>query len=282
MALRDVQVFLAEYVRDRGVRERCREEGGLDAVLGPRALTAEERQLITTIDLDDLSKVAETVLRERFDRLSSVFALLFEHLAPHTDVSALYRRFDDEHRHGWWQRRREIRRFEAYVSDFIIREQLPPYLLDLVRLCAYITTVAESPKAAAPDHADLPGAEAVRANYGVRLRRPYAVLSMRYDVLPLLDESDTVQLVTTPTPRRVLVQRSWQEHKRCQVFDLGAEPLVEAIGEELLTVGELAGRLPQFGHAELYEEVAALHRDGIVHLVVPPELAGDLALRGAG
>lgn len=279
MPLRDVQVFLSEYIRDSEVRRRCT-TGELDAVLATRPLTDEERQLIRTIELDDLTKVAQTVLRERFDRLSSVYALLFDHLAAHLDVSALHRRFDDEHRVGWWQRRKEIRRFEAFICDVIVAERLPPYLIDLCRLCSYITVIAESPKVAGPPHADLPQATHVRANYSVTLRRPHATLSLRYDVLQLLDEPGSARQVNTPTPRKVLVQRSWHEHKRCQVFDLGEEPLIKAIGDEVVTVLELAGRLPEFDHATLFAELDALHRDGIVHLVVPPELAGDLALRG--
>ncbi|MEU1800980.1 hypothetical protein [Streptomyces sp. NPDC019937] len=279
MSLREVQTFLAEYVRDSDVRRRC-DGGELTSVLDGRELTEEERGLIEQIELADLTKVAETVRRERFDRLSSVFALLFDHLAPHCDVPALYRRFDDEHRHGWWQRRAEIRRFEAFVVAFIVDHRLPPYLVDLCRLCSAITTVAESPKEEAPAHADPPGAVTVRGNYRAVLRRPYEVLSFRYNVLPLLDDPDTVTQVTTPGARKVLVQRIWDTHKRCQVFDLAEEPLIGSISEAPASVLELAGRLPAYTYETLFSEVAELHREGIVHLVVPPELAGELTRPG--
>lgn len=276
MSLREVQVFLARYVRDQEFRHRYREDGPalLDAELD---LTEEERRLIGQIKLDHLDVVAEHVLAERMGRTNGVFGLLMEHLARFVDLDECYAEFDRRNGRGWWQRRAETRRFEAYVLDLVVANQLPEYLVDLCRFCAEVTTVAESPKVPSPTPPDLPPPTTVRANDLVTLHGPFTVLRLRHDVVRLMDDPEGYGAAPFPVLTDVLIQRDWRQHKRSRIFRLRDEPVLAALTDRPATVLELGGRIPELPYAALLAAVAELYEVRIVHLTPAAELAGDLA-----
>lgn len=274
MSLREVQVFLTSYLRDQSFRATHR-DGELDQ-LATLNLTNHERSLVEQIKLDHLDKVAGNVLSERFDRAISVFGLFFDHLARFTDVDAFYQEFDRQHTRGWWQRRAEIRRLEAFVLDIVAERGLPDYLVDLCRLCSHITVVAESPKSASPKHADLPGITVVRGYHLVALRQPFDVVRFRYDVIRALDDPDWSGHTASPTSTELLIQRDWRQHKRSRILVLSEHPVLRALTEGPATVFALGARLPELSYSALLYSVAELFSEEVVHLVVPQEVTSDL------
>jgi hypothetical protein len=276
MSLRETQVFLTTYLRDQDFRRRYR-DGEADLLAKEIGLDAADTELIRQVNLDQLDRMAEHVLAERLGRTSGVFGLLLEHLGRFVDVSERYQEFDRDFSAGWWQRRAEIRRFEIFVLDLVVTDGLPDYLVDLCRLCAQVTVVAETPKVRPDGPADLPGLTRVRANDVVRLRAPYDVLQLRHDVLRMMDDPDGYGTAPIPVPTRVLIQRDWRQHKRSRVFRVADEPVLEALLTGPATVLELGGALPHLSYSTLLSAVADLYSDGIVHLTVARELAGELA-----
>jgi hypothetical protein len=275
MSLREIQVFLASYVRDQDFRRRYR-AGDATVLEKEIGLSEADVAQIGQIDLDHLDRIAEHVLGERHGRTNGVFGLLLEHLARFADVDQCYREFDRLWHRGWWQRRAEIRRFEAFVLDLVVRNKLPEYLIDVSRLCAHVTIVAETPKTAAPPAADPPGLTHVRGNDVVSLRGPYDILDLRHDVLRIIDDPDGYGTTPLPLPTRVLIQRDWRQHKRSRLYRLADEPVLRALADGPATVFELGGRLPHVSYEALLDSVADLYGDQIVHLTPAPELAGDI------
>jgi hypothetical protein len=276
MSLREIQVFLTTYLRDQDFRARYR-AGDVAELERKIGLSQDDSHLVRQIKLDHLDKIAENVLRERLSRTNAVFGLFLEHLGNYVEIADFYREFDRQFTRGWWQRRAEIRRFEAYAADFVIAAGLSDYLIDLCQFCAHVTTVAETPKVAAPANADLPGLAAVRANYIVALRQPFDVIRLRHDVVRILEDPDDYGARPLPLPTDVLIQRDWRQHKRSRIFTLRNEPVLRALAAGPVTVFELGALLPEVPYAALLTTVAGLYSDDIVHIVVPPELAGEIS-----
>ncbi|MFD4558414.1 hypothetical protein ACFWP5_29545 [Streptomyces sp. NPDC058469] len=273
MGLREVQTFLSTYMRDQDLRRRYR-TGESDVLEDGMRLEAEDRRLIGRIEFDKLDERAEGILSERLGRTTAIFTLFLEHLARYADVERVYRDFDRQWKSQWWQRSREIRRFEAFAFEYVVANELPDYLIDLSRLCAQATLVAESPKV----WTGVPGASVtghtVRGNDRVELRGPYEVLDLRHDVVRIMDDPNGYGAVPGPIATRVLVQRDWQQHKRSRIVRLSDEPVLRALTEGSGTIQELGGRLPELPYSALYSAVADLYREQIVHLVNAPELDG--------
>lgn len=274
MSLREVQVFLATYVRDQDFRHRYRagEAAELERSL---SLSADDIALIGQIKLDHLDYIAEFVLGERLGRIGGVFGLLLEHLAKFVDVAERFRAFDRDWKGGWWQRRAEIRRFEVFVLDLVAGGQLPEYLIDLCRFCAEVTVVAESPKVNPGERADLPGLTRVRGNDVITLRGPFTVSRLRHDVIRIMEDPEGYGDNPFPLPTEILIQRDWRQHKRSRVFRMADEPILRALAGRPATTFELGGILPEFSYASLLSAVAGLFSDQIVHVTVAKELAGD-------
>ncbi|MCE6995303.1 hypothetical protein LZG04_10840 [Saccharothrix sp. S26] len=276
MSLTAVQEFLAAYLRDPAFRDDFRELGTEADLPELAGLSEEEKRLVNGIDLADLDRVSNAVLNERFERTSSVYGLFLEHLGRYADVTRFYQEYDRLHTRGWWQRRAEVRRFEAFALDFVVRWGLPDHLVDLCRFCSVVTTVSESPKVSVPKFADLPGITAVRGNYTVRLREPFEVVTFRHDVLRIVNDPTGYGADPTPSVTGLLVHRDWREHKRSRVFALRDHPVLRALAAGPKTVFELAAAVPDFSYASLLAVVADLYGRDVVHLVVPREVAGEL------
>lgn len=275
MSLREVQTLLARYVRDQEFRERYR--GGHAAELAREiGLGPADQRLVEQIKLDYLDRIAEHVLTERLGRTNGVFGLLLEHLGRFVDVDECYREFDRRWNRGWWQRRAEVRRFEAFVLDLVVDHQLPEYLVDLCRFCAEVTVVAETPKVRPAGPVDLPGLDRVRGNDVVSLRAPFTVLRLRHDVLRILDDPDGYGTSPFPLVTEVLIQRDWRQHKRSRLYRLTDEPILGVLSKGPATVFDIGGLLPDAPYGTLLSTVADLYGEQVVHLTVPAELVGDL------
>ena len=274
MSLYQTQAFLSRYVRDQDFRQRYRDGQATD-LADQLGLSTQERGLIAQIQLDQFDRIAEHVLTERLGRTSGVFDLLLEHLGRFVDVDECYRDFDRQWSSGWWQRRTEIRRFEAYLLELVVAERLPEYLIDLARFCAQVTVVAEAPKVAPGRGSDLPGRDRVLGNDLVTVRGPAEVLHLRHDVLRIIDDPDGYGTTPTPLATAVLIQRDWRQHKRSRIFRLSEEPVLGALVDRPATVLELGERLPTLPYATLLTAVAELYGEQIVHLTATPELVGD-------
>lgn len=276
MPLREVQDFLARYVRDQELREGYR-NGRASEIERSLGMSEQDIELVRQINFDELSHMAEDVVSQRMGRTNGVFGMFLEHLSRYVDVNAAYREFDRQWPMGWWPRRAEIRRFEAYALDLIVRERLPEYLVDVCRFCSHVTIVAETPKVPGGGHADLASLRKVLGNMTVALRKPLDVVRFRHDPIRMLDDPEHYGASPTPRVTDVLIQRDWRQHKRSRVFRLGDHPVLEALCDSPRTVFELGAALPEFPHATLLELVAELYVEQVVHLYSPPELVGDLA-----
>ncbi|MFC7264060.1 hypothetical protein [Streptomyces lutosisoli] len=106
------------------------------------------------------------------------------------------------------------------------------------------------------------------------LRKPYAVVDFRYDMLRLAKEDDDYGVDPTPRPTTLLLQRDWKQPKRSRAFDLSAHPLLAELTKGPRTVLDAGGLLSQFTNGFVKELVESLHDRQIVHLMLPAELVG--------
>ncbi|MDN3240117.1 hypothetical protein [Glycomyces tritici] len=274
MTLRATQVFMTRFLREPEFREQCRAEGvaRFQQELG---LDDAEVAMIAAVDLDQYEHAATSVRDQRAGRTYTVFGALIDELRLYVDYDRLYLEYDRVYSAGWWQRFAETRRFETFATDFIVRNGLPEYLIDLARLCASITKVADTPKALPEGSTTDPaGLKAVAPTFRASLRRPFEVRVYRHDVLRLLDDPRYREGLA-PKRTRVLIQRDWRQHKRSRLFPLDEEPLVAALAEGPASALELGERLPEWSYAQILAGLSDLYADKVVHLEVPAESVAE-------
>jgi hypothetical protein len=231
--------------------------------------------MIAAVDLDQYEHAATSVRDQRAGRTYTVFGALIDELRLYVDYDRLYLEYDRVYSAGWWQRFAETRRFETFATDFIVRNGLPEYLLDLARLCASITKVADTPKVF-PEGAntDPAGLKSVAPTFRASLRRPYEVRVYRHDVLRLLDDPRYREGLA-PKRTRVLIQRDWRQHKRSRLYPLDEEPLAAALAQGPASALELGERLPEWSYAQILAGLSDLYADKVVHLEVPAESVAE-------
>ena len=274
MTLRGTQVFVSRFLRDQEFREQCHADG-VARCQKELGLDDAEIAMLADIDLNQLEHAATSVRVQRQGRTYTVFGALIDELRLYVDFERFYLEYDRVYSGGWWQRFAETRRFETFATDFIVRNGLPEYLIDLARLCASITKVADTPKAFADgSNVDPDGLKSVAPTFRASLRRPFETRVYRHDVLRLLDDPRYREGLA-PKRTRVLIQRDWRQHKRSRLFPLDEEPLVAALAEGPATALELGERLPEWSYAQIVAGLSDLYADKVVHLEVPAEAVAE-------
>ncbi|MCA6092190.1 hypothetical protein LE181_08455 [Streptomyces sp. SCA3-4] len=268
MSLAGLQQLLTRSVRDGDFRRSVLRPDGLERAAAELGLTEAEKAQFASIDPDYLEGVATLVIKQRIVRREAEFGLFLNALFRYTPRGKFFEAYHQAVSVGQFGRMEELRRFVDFSFDYVVERSLPEYLVDLLRFCSHVCELAETPKAF-PDEPE----GAVRASSTLVLRKPYAVVQFRYDMLRLAKEDEEYGADPQPRPTTLLLQRDWRQPKRSRAFDLSDHPLLAALTRGPLTVLDAGGVLPHFTHGFVKELVESLHDRQIVHLMLPPELA---------
>ncbi|MFZ3474047.1 hypothetical protein ACODT3_05920 [Streptomyces sp. 4.24] len=277
MSLAGLQQLLTRSVRDTEYRRAVMGPGGLDRAAAELGLTDEEKAQFAAIEPDYFEDVATLVIKQRIVRREAEFALFLNALFRHTPRGRFFEAYHQAVSVGQFGRMEEVRRFCDFAFDYIVDRSLPEHLLDLLRFCSYVCELAETPKEF-PDGVQGP----LRSSSTLVLRKPYAVVEFRYDMLRLAKEDEEYTADLRPRPTTLLLQRDWRQPKRSRAFDLSDHPLLAELTKGPRTVLDAGGLLPQFSHGFVKELVESLHDRQIVHLMLPAELVGYHPARPAG
>jgi hypothetical protein len=280
MSLARVQNLITRTMRDAEFRVTLR-GADFDKIVDKYDLDPAERDAVRAIRPDYLDKIAGLVLRQRIQRREAEFALFLNALFAHTHREAFFREYHQAVTVGQFGRLEEARRFVDFAFEFVLRHQLPGYLLDVLRFSLHVLELAETPKEIPADVVNNDGADQVTASTRVLLRKPYSVVSFQYDILLLATEDEAYTCNPVPRAKTLLLQRDWRQPKRSRAFDLLEHPVIALLAEGSATVLDIVGRLPQFSADLVVNLVRSLYDRRVVHLIPPAELAryGVLAPR---
>ncbi|MEU8708607.1 hypothetical protein [Streptomyces sp. NPDC048565] len=269
MSLAGLQQLLTRSVRDAEFRRAVVMPEGLDRAASELGLTGEEKAQFAAIDPNYLEGVATLVVKQRIVRREAEFGLFLNALFRYTPRGRFFATYHQAVSIGQFGRMEELRRFSDFAFEYIIDKSLPEHLVDILRFCAYVCELAETPKVW-PQEPQGPA----RASSTMLLRKPYAVVDFRYDMLRLAKEDDDYGVDPAPRPTTLLLQRDWRQPKRARAFDLSEHPLLAELTKGPRTVLDAGALLPQFTHGFVKELVESLHDRQIVHLILPAELVG--------
>jgi hypothetical protein len=268
MSLEAIQKFLTLYIRDPQFRDAYRNHAA--HVEQQLDLSAQDRQLIQTIQLDHLDRAAVEIRSERMAKRQSEFKEFYDHLAAYVSEEEFNAEFDRENCMGWQSRALELDRFLAFSVDFLLRRGLPDYLMDLLRFCYFYCKIAETPREKVAGAFTGFPENGLRAYHRVHLRRPYRVVSFRYDVLSLVNMAPSRGLASMPpTPTDVFLQKNWSLAKRVHGYYSNAMPLLPKLLQGEQSVLDLMAHLPLRDFTSAAEHIGGLYRKGLIDISLP-------------
>jgi len=268
-----VQRFFAVYLRNPAFRESYRggDAASLHSSLG---LDVGDVELISAIDLDVLDCTAEGFRQDRIDKRRGEFSQFLSHLGAYVPPQRFLELWDRAFPDGLMNRPAEMDRFLTFASEYIVANELPEYLLDLLRFCYHYTKVADAPVTEIDGTLDQLPPSGLRAYHLLRLRGPFHVLACRHDALALVEaEPDRELALLPPHPVRLLIQKDRQRAKRTKVYRLDAIPFVPAlVGGDAMQVSDLLAGLRAADYPDALHHLRSLINEDLVAVVVPRHL----------
>jgi len=267
MALEQLQLFLTRYLRDADFRERYR---GADAsaLTAELKLSREDLDLIRAIDIKDLDRSAINMRDERRSKRETEFQQFVDHLAVYGPMDAFFEQYDRAHSDGLLTRPQEMDRFLDFATDFILKNGLPEYLVDLLRFCYHYVKVADMPcDRSIPILEDRP-AKGLRPSFRVALLKPYRIVDFRRDVLFIARQTPSVELAQLPpAPTQVIIQKSWSRAKETHIFYTRELPLLPRLFEGTVAVIDLVSLLPANGYPDGMSHINELLERSVIGIV---------------
>lgn len=184
MSLREIHEFLTIYLRNPAFRERWN-SGEKDKLKGELGLSDADMALIEQMPIDDLNRTAEGFRDDRLAKRRSEFSQFLDHLALYGPVDDFLNAFDAAYPQGWEAQPFELDRFLDFGNRFVVEQNLPGYLVSLLRFCYHYCRVAITPAIIPEDRIEKPRENAVEAHHFVQLCKPYRIEDFHYDSLAI-------------------------------------------------------------------------------------------------
>jgi hypothetical protein len=266
MSLQHVQLFLTTYLRNPEFRRRYR-AGEADALRRELNLDEDDARLVAGIDLDDLDRAALGMRDERRSKREAEFKEFTDHLAAFGPMDSFFEQFDAAYPDGLLSRPLELDRFLAFAAGFVLRHNLPEYLIDILRLCYHYTQVSDLPleRSAPVREGALPGG--LQPFHRLHLRAPYRVCRFRYDVLTLARAAPHPAMAGVgPFPVEVLIQKDWSRFKETRIFYTSSFPPA-LLRNERLSVLDLLATLPTSEYPHALGQLQEFHSRGVIDVL---------------
>jgi hypothetical protein len=280
MSLAGIQLFLTTYLRDPRFRQLYRAAGG-EKLLQDFELSPADCEIVRSIHLGDLDRTAQDFREERARKRAAEFTPFVDHLAVYGPIEQFYDTYDASHPDGLLTRPLEMDRFLGFSADFVTSHGLPSYLLDLLRFSYHCSKLAETPREPFKEPAgDAVPEGGLEAYHRIHLRRPYRLISFRYDVLRLAQSAPLPELANVPSnPTELFLQKSWTLAKRSIAIDVSELPFLRMLVEQPQAVVDLVGLVGPDEVGTALAHITDLVQRGIVGLSVPAHFV-DAPKRG--
>lgn len=269
MALKDVQLFITKYLRDFDMRDAVSREG-LKKIATDHGLNDEEHDILVEMDLSYLARESSTIREERMEKRVGEFREYFDHLGMFVSAEKYFEEYDAAYRTGLMTRPVELDCTLSFAAMYVVKHQLPPYLIDLARFNYHYTQVSITPIENGEASYRKPDEE-LQLYHLIQLKAPYRIIDFRYDILSILGSPFDYNnpLYFEESPITLFIQKEWDKATTTQIFYAGEMPLLNQLVKGETSVNELLANYPVKEYESVLETVADLRRRNIISVKLP-------------
>ncbi|HEY0066245.1 MAG TPA: hypothetical protein VGB46_02745 [Flavisolibacter sp.] len=269
MALKEVQHFLTQYIRDSRFRETVA-GSGIASVAAHYNLNGDDQKLLEEMELSYVAREAEGVLVERLEKREGEFREFFDHLANYTSIEHFFRLYDQAYSKGLMTRPVEMDCFLSFATGFVVENQLPPYLVDLARFNYHYTQISITPIENG-EAGGLRPDEELRLYHLVQLKSPYRIVNFRYDIPGILrSEFDfNNPLYFQEAPISLFIQKDWDKPTTTQIHYAGDVPLLNELTRGETSVNELLACYGVQQYGQVLNMLSSLYQRNIISVKLP-------------